>query len=174
MRARIPLPEIETLSPEQRTIYDSILKSRGNVAGPFLAWLQSPGLANPAEKLGAYCRYGTSLSRIEVELLILVTAAHHACEGEWRIHAPIAIEAGLAPGVVEAIRSGGPPDLADERLAALAAFAAALLKTNRVDDATFQAAADQVGLPTLVEAVGVVGYYGLVAHTLNAFEMGVD
>lgn len=171
VRARIPLPEVQTLSPEQRAIYDSILKSRGNVAGPFLAWLQAPALADPAEKLGVYCRYGTSLARTEVELLILLTAAHHRCEGEWRIHAPIAIEAGLPPGVVEAIRSSADLDLADERLAALAAFAAALLKSNRVDDGAFQAAVDQLGVAALVEAVGIVGYYGLVAHTLNAFEM---
>jgi hypothetical protein len=30
-----------------------------------------------------------------------------------------------------------------------------------------------LGHQTLVEAVGVIGYYALVAHTLNAFEMGI-
>lgn len=174
MRARLPLPEVESLSPAQRTIYDSILKSRGNVAGPFLAWLQAPALADPAEKLGAYCRYGTSLGRREVELLILITASHHRCEGEWRIHAPIALEAGLSADVVEAIRTGRAPELADERLAILASAAKALLETHRVDDATFDLAVARLGLPALVEAVGVIGYYGLVAHTLNAFEMDVD
>jgi 4-carboxymuconolactone decarboxylase len=47
------------------------------------------------------------------------------------------------------------------------------LQTNRVDDDGFAAAAVLFGLPVLVEVVGVLGYYALVAMTLNAFDMDV-
>ncbi|HEX7759363.1 MAG TPA: carboxymuconolactone decarboxylase family protein [Caulobacteraceae bacterium] len=173
MRARTALPRPDQLSAAQRAVYDSIFATRGNVEGPFLAWLHSPEMAGHAEKLGAFCRYGTGLGRREVEFLILVTAAHYRCNGEWRIHAPIALEAGVPAEAVEAIRAGRDPEFGDPALGALHAFAGALLRTNRVDDATFEAAAGRFGEAILVEVVGVVGYYGLVAMTLNAFDMDV-
>lgn len=69
MISRNPLVEHEQLSPAGRDIYASILRTRGNLDGPFLAWLHSPGLAAPAEKLGTFCRYNTSLAKIESALL---------------------------------------------------------------------------------------------------------
>ena len=62
MKSRLPLHDASQMTPEQRAIHDSIVSTRGNLEGPFLAWLHSPGLAAPAEQLGAFCRYGTSLS----------------------------------------------------------------------------------------------------------------
>ena len=174
MQARIPLPRPEDLSDEQRAVQQSILDSRGVLDGPFLAWLHSPGFATRAEKLGAFCRYGVKLERREIEFLILVVAAHFHCNGEWVIHAPIAIEAGIPEAVAEAIRTGGHPRIEDRRLATLHRFATVLLRFNRIDQATFAQASDLFDTPTLVEAVGLIGYYSLVAMTLNAFEMDAD
>jgi 4-carboxymuconolactone decarboxylase len=104
MRARTTLPRPEDLSDAQRVVYDSILATRGNIDGPFLAWLNSPVLAGHAEKLGAFCRYETRLDRDQVELLILLVAARFRCNGEWAIHAPIALDAGVPAAVIEATR----------------------------------------------------------------------
>jgi 4-carboxymuconolactone decarboxylase len=60
-----------------------------------LAWLYSSGLAAPAETLGAFCRYKSSLTKIESELFILLVAAQFRCAGEWQIHVSIASRAGL-------------------------------------------------------------------------------
>src|ERR1700676_4154780 len=102
MISRIPFVDPERLSVAGRDIYASILQTRGNVEGPFLVWLHSPGLAAPAEKLGAFCRYNTSLAKVESELLILTVAAHFRCTGEWQIHAAIALEAGLDSASLDA------------------------------------------------------------------------
>jgi 4-carboxymuconolactone decarboxylase len=48
MISRIPFVDPEQLSGAGRDIYASILETRGNVEGPFLVWLHSPGLAAPA------------------------------------------------------------------------------------------------------------------------------
>ena len=173
MRARTTLPRPEDLSDAQRAVYDSILATRGNIDGPFLVWLNSPVLAGHAEKLGAFCRYETSLDRDQVELLILLVAARFRCNGEWAIHAPIALDAGVPAAVIEAIRVGRAPQLDEPGLDVLYRFANVLLRTNRIDDDGFAAAAELFGLPVLVEVVGVLGYYALVAMTLNAFDMDV-
>jgi 4-carboxymuconolactone decarboxylase len=169
MISRIPLADPEQLSTAGRDIYASILKTRGNLDGPFLAWLHSPGLAAPAEKLGAFCRYNTSLAKVESELLILLVAAHFRCAGEWQIHATIAAEAGLDCASIDAILMGLTPTLPSSRLSTLHALSTELLRHNEISRTTFTQAREMFGDPALVEAVGVVGYYSFVTMTLNAF-----
>jgi len=171
MISRIPLVKREQLSPAGQDIYASILSTRGSLEGPFLAWLHSPGLAAPAEKLGAFCRYYTSLETVESELLILLVAAHFRCCGEWQIHATIALGAGLDSASIDAILSGLAPTLPSPRLSVLHALCTELLRHNGISQTTFAHARDMFGDQALVEIVGVIGYYGFVAMTLNAFEI---
>jgi 4-carboxymuconolactone decarboxylase len=50
-------------------------------------------------------------------------------------------------------------------------FTRELLMTNRVSEATFQSAADRFGLQGLVQLTALIGYYGMMACVLNAFEV---
>jgi 4-carboxymuconolactone decarboxylase len=171
MRARIPLPVPAEMSAEQRRIHDDVLRTRPNASGPFLAWLHSPGLAQPAQALGAFCRYQTSLDLQESELLILCVAAAYRCPGEQQIHEPIARAAGLSEQVVAAIRSEAVAELPTARLRMLAEIARELCTTKQLGPALFRRAEQLFGTAALVEIVGVIGYYAFVAYTLNAFEM---
>ena len=49
------------------------------------------------------------------------------------------------------------------------AFASELLTQGRVGDDTFALAVARFGYQTVVELVGVAGFYSMVALTLNAF-----
>lgn len=171
MKSRLHLPALEQMTPAQRAIHDDVLRTRGNVSGPFLAWMLSPGLADPAQRLGAFCRYGTSLSLQESELLILLVAAQYRCLGEQLIHEPIARSAGLSDEVLATIRAAGKPELESQRLALLADIAIELLATRHLTTALYARAVSMLGETTLVEVVGVIGYYAFVAYTLNAFDM---
>ena len=50
-------------------------------------------------------------------------------------------------------------------------FATELLTTRRVSDATFGRAKKELGETSVIDLVGIIGYYGLVSVTLNAFEI---
>ena len=153
-------------------MYDQILSGpRGIVEGPLRVWVNSPGLADKAQALGAFCRYGTSLPQRLSELAIITTGAHWRAGFEWAVHAPIALKAGLAPDVVEAIRTGREPSFTQEDERAVYAFSSELLRNRRVADATFRLAFDTLGQLGLVDLVGVLGYYGLISMTINAFEV---
>jgi 4-carboxymuconolactone decarboxylase len=52
-------------------------------------------------------------------------------------------------------------------------FAKELLDTQKVSDATYERAVAELGLTAVVELVGVLGYYGLVSMTINAFEVSL-
>lgn len=174
MKSRLQLPAPDQLDPAQAGIYHSIMATRGNVEGPFLAWLLAPGLAGPAQKVGAFCRYGTALELVESELLILLVAAAHNCIGEQQIHEPIARKAGLTESAVDCIRRNQAPILATPRQQMLYRLACALLQTHRIEASIYASAETLFGQTTLVEIVGVLGYYAMVAMTLNAFEMSKE
>jgi 4-carboxymuconolactone decarboxylase len=171
---RIPVLAPEKLTPEQKEVWDAIASGpRGVVQGPLNVWLNSPGLAQRAQDLGAFCRYGTSLPPRLSELAILVTGAHWRAGFEWWAHAPIAAKAGLDPAAIAAIKAGGTPsfDRADE--AAVYAFAHELLTTREVSKATYAKATLILGELGVVDLVGILGYYGLISMTIKAFEVPV-
>ena len=173
--SRVPDLDPEKLSREQAKAYDAIVAGpRGRVAGPLRVWLESPELADRAQALGAFCRFATSLPPRLSELAILVTGAHWQAAFEWHAHAPIGLEAGLDAGAIEAIRVGKRPDLTKSDEAAVYAFAKELLDTRKVSDVTYKRAVAEVGLAAVVELVGILGYYGLVSMTLNAFEVALS
>jgi 4-carboxymuconolactone decarboxylase len=169
---RVPDLVPEALDPEQRRVHDAIVAGpRGAVRGPLRVWLQSAQLADHAQALGAFCRFGTSLPPRLSELAILVTAQWWRASFEWQAHAPAAVEAGVDPAAVEAIRAGRTPELQREDEAALYAFARELTETRHVSDATYRRAAAALGVKALVELVGILGYYTLISMTINAFEV---
>lgn len=166
-----PLDE-SRMDDAQRQVLGEILSGpRGNLDGPFLAWIHSPELANHAQRLGAFCRYGTRLELRLTELAILFTAAWWQSQAEWQIHEPIARQAGIGEDIIEALRSGLEPGFAHADEALVYRLGKALYTTKRVDDALYADAVDAFGEPAVVELVGVFGYYALVAMTLNVFQV---
>ncbi len=170
--SRLPDLAPETMTEEQRRVYDAIVAGpRGRVEGPHRAWLHSPGLADPAQRLGAYIRFGSHLPPRLSELAILATAKHYEAEFEWYAHVRFAHEAGIPETVTEAIRTGEAPALEDPESRMVHRVAVALNRDRRLDDATFEEAKAVLGLPALVDLIATVGYYALVSLTLNAFEI---
>lgn len=171
---RPPLLEEAALTSDQKSAYDAIIAGpRGVVEGPLRIWLQSPGLAKTAQALGAYCRYGTSLPPRLSELAILVVGAHWQSGFEWHIHAPIALAAGVSPSAVNSIKDGETAVFSDEPARIVYEFATELLQHRAVSNAMYAQAVAILGVPGVVDLVGVLGYYTLISMTINAFHVPV-
>jgi 4-carboxymuconolactone decarboxylase len=172
--ARRPLTiDIAALDDRQRGVHDAILAGpRGIVEGPLRVWLLSPDLADRAQALGEFCRFGSSLPPALSELAILVTGRFWRAGFEWHVHAPIAERAGLDPAAIAAIRRGDIPDLQGAE-AAVYAFSRQLIETRAVDDAAYAAAVAALGRRGVVDLVGILGYYGLISMTITAFRVPV-
>ena len=168
------LPDLveENLTADQQGVVEAIRsgpRGSGGLTGPFGVWLRSPGLANPAQELGAHCRFGSSLARDVSEFAILLTAKRWRAQFEFWAHARIAREVGVPDVVIEAIRSGTPPALERADLALVHKLVGQYFETSRVSDATYAEAIAMFGEQGLVDLVGTIGYYGLVSATLNVF-----
>lgn len=175
MSQRLPEFQASEATDQQKHVLEKILSGpRGNLNGPFLGWIHSPELADHAQQLGAFCRYNTGLPLRLSELAILVTAARWKSQAEWYIHYPIAIDAGVSEDVAEAIRTGNPPKFSDPDEELIYAFATELYENKRVSDATYNKAKERFGHVVVVNLVGLLGYYALVAMTLNVFEMRAE
>ncbi|WGS52980.1 carboxymuconolactone decarboxylase family protein [Paraburkholderia sp. D15] len=172
MTDRLPPFDPTNATPEQKAVLDEILSGpRGNLNGPFLGWIHSPELAQQAQRLGAFCRYQTGLPLRLSELAILVTAARWQAQAEWYIHYPIALQAGVREADAEALRAGKRPEFADADDALIHDFASELYDSKRVSDATYAQAVERFGHTVVINLVGLLGYYALVAMTLNVFGM---
>ena len=174
------------LTPEQTIIRDEIVSTRPRtgLSGPFGPWLAVPSIARPAQALGKACRYDTSLSMYESELVILLTGARTHALAEFDIHVGEALNAGLSLELIRAIPRDDAfalealerdllPLLSTERHRAMARFTAELLLQYHVSDATYErtkAACDGKD-SVLVEITSIVGYYTYVAYTLNVFQI---
>jgi 4-carboxymuconolactone decarboxylase len=178
-------PESE-MTETQKEIRDAIVKSRPRtgLSGPFGPWLAVPDIAQPAQALGRACRYGTSLTFRESELVILITGAKTRCHAEFDIHVGEALKAGIPMTIINsiprdddftlvAVKENVLPLLENEREKAIVTFTSELVDSYSVSDDTYsdaKAALDGKD-SVLVEITSIAGYYTYVSYTLNAFRI---
>jgi 4-carboxymuconolactone decarboxylase len=166
---RIPLVDSEDLTPAQRQVYDTIVAGpRGTVVGPLRAALHSPELADRWQKLGEYLRYRTALTVRQSELAIIAVARHWNSDLEWSIHVEVALGAGLDPAVVDAIRHARSPVFTDPTEALIYEYTRQLLAHGQVADEVYADLYASFTEVQMVELTALVGYYTMVAMTLNA------
>lgn len=170
--ARIPLISQGNMTDEQRLVYDRIVAGkRGMLVGPLRAALHNPDLADRWQRLGECLRYETLFPPRLSELAILVTARRWDCALEWHIHSEIAQRAGLSTETITALRLERRPDFADADEAMIYDYSRAVQYTGRVDEACYRRIVERFGARGVVELTALLGYYAMVAMTLNAHEI---
>jgi 4-carboxymuconolactone decarboxylase len=160
------------LDARQREVFDEIASGpRGTVPWIFHLYLNSPDLASRVQRLGAFCRYGTSLPPRLSELAILIVARHWGADYEWSIHAVEARKAGVPDAVIAAIEADRHPDFDDPDAALVYDFATEFFRTRDVPDDVFARAVERFGRPTAVELAGILGYYSMLAIAIRIFRL---
>jgi 4-carboxymuconolactone decarboxylase len=169
---RLALPVLEDMKPDQRAVYaQTVAGRRGSVPANVMVWLRSPDLAARAQKLGELIRYDTSLEPRVSELAILVVARRWRAQYEWAVHAAEARKAGLPDEVAEAIRSGTTPVFQERSDRIVYEFTSAVLADGQVSDDLYRTTIAELGERAVVELVALIGYYTMVAFTLNVFDI---
>jgi len=141
------------------------------VRGPFAAWMHAPQFGQLAQALGAHARYKTALDPRLSEFAILCTARLWKAQYEWFAHAPIAAKAGVKAKTIEDLRKGRVPKSAAKDERAVYDFIHELYKKRRVGDRNYKRVRAFLSEAAMVELVGILGYYALVAMTLDVFAM---
>jgi 4-carboxymuconolactone decarboxylase len=169
--ARIKLFPTGDMNAEQRRVHDEIVGgARGKIVGPLRAALHNPELAERMSRLGELLRFRTGLAPRLSELAILVTARHWDSEFEWFQHEPIAAKAGLSRASIDALAQGRPPATPAADESTVHDYCAELLATHAVSDGNYRRALELLGERGVVELTALIGYYSMVALTLNAHQ----
>jgi 4-carboxymuconolactone decarboxylase len=173
---RLPAIPDQKLTPAQRALVDSIRSGpRGQatqIRGPFAVFLHSPQYGQRAQELGGYCRLKTKVPPRLSEFAILVTARLWRAQYEWFAHVPHAERAGVSAPTIKALRTGRVPKSLPKDERAVYDFIKELYRRKRVGDKTYARLQALLGDDGMVEFVGILGYYVLIAMSLNVFRMG--
>ena len=172
--SRLTPLRLDDLDDRQREIHNIISRVPEEfVRGPIRAFLLSPDLAETAQRFGLHVRYENLLGMRLVELATLVAARAWNCQFVWFTHDKRAIKAGVAPDVVEAIRNNATPAFTLQDEAIVYSFAHEMVRKFRVSPSVYDPAVKAFGEAGVAELIGLLGYFALLAMTINGFELGL-
>ena len=164
----------DELSTRQRRLSLRIAGRRGATRGPFLVWLHSPELCDRVEALGAYVRYDSSLELRIRELILLIAARYWDAQYSWNAHVEKAVDAGISRTSLDALARRRPPEFGRREEQVVYAFCTELLERHFVADGTFAEAHELFGDQGVVDIVGTLGNFSMLAMCLNAFEVDLQ
>ncbi|HEY8046151.1 MAG TPA: carboxymuconolactone decarboxylase family protein [Streptosporangiaceae bacterium] len=168
------LPALTAMSPRQQEISDRITSRRGGTRGPFLVWLRSPELCEKVEALGAYCRFESSLDLRLRELSLLIAARHWDAQYSWNAHVGKAADAGVSRESLQALAEHKDPGFTRRDEQAVYQLSTEILGAHFVSDATFTMALDELGEQGVVDLIGSLGNFSMLAMLLNTFQVDLQ
>jgi 4-carboxymuconolactone decarboxylase len=141
--------------------------AQADITGPFVPLLRSPEVLSRARAMGDYLRYKSSLPPRLSEFVILMTARQWTQNYEWSAHEPLARQAGLSPEVIKAIAEGRRPERMADDEDTLYTLWDELHRNQSVSDATYARAVATFGEAGVIDTLGIIGYYTMLAMVMN-------
>ena len=167
------LGEAEMTEEQKRMKTEMIAGPRGDLTLPFQCLIRSPEVATHIHRLGEEVRYRIRIPERLRELAILVTARSWTSQYEWFAHRKLALKAGLAEPVIDAIAKRERPAFTDDDERLVHDFALSVHERHAVDPPLYKEAVGRFGEAGVVELIALLGYYGIISMTLNVFEVEI-
>src|SRR5262244_1974149 len=163
----------ETLTAEQKTVFDRLTAGCGRILGLYKVWIHSPTVADGMEHIGTYLNKRGSLSPREVEIGILVIARHWDADYVRQAHIREGKRVGLSQATIDALVAGTDPKLTDSHELGVYEFANALANGAKLPDARFAEIEKVIGRNGIAEVLVLLGYYTSVALAMKIHEVPI-
>lgn len=163
---------LEEMSDDEKASRNLLLDGRGMVPGPYKILLQNRKLVEAIFPLAQHYHSGSSLSKGEIEIAVLLTtskwmSAYATGEHEW-----IAERfGGLPPDAVGALVAGLATTFDDPRQRVIYDLSRALLEPRIIPQSLYDRAIDLLGHTGLTDVIAIIGYFTTVAMTLRAYDV---
>ncbi|MBR0650094.1 hypothetical protein GXW78_10505 [Roseomonas terrae] len=159
-------------SPELAAAFDEFRRTRGIVSNVMKSFAHAPAGLRAIVELGGYCRYGTALTELQKEIVILLTG--RGIDYAWRHHAPLGRKAGLSDAQLEAIQAGRTPSGLPAAETTLADYVLAYGALKGVPQGVFDHLLQHFTPRQVTDVNIIAGYYLMVAASMIGMEVQPD
>ena len=165
---RMPPIPVDKLTDAQKKAAAQFVEGRGyELRGPWVPLLRSPDMLLAAKRMSDYLRFKSQIDDRLKEMMILIAAREWTQQYVWNSHYPAALKAGLKREVADAIAdSRRPAGMAEDEEIAYD-LAVEILRLKRVSDPAYDRAVAKFGEPGVIDLLGIVGYYNMLAIVMN-------
>jgi 4-carboxymuconolactone decarboxylase len=156
---------------EHHAVVDQVVGVFGGVRGPFSMLLHSPKLAERMLGLVTFFRDESIVEPALRSVAILAAVREREAAYVWAAQVGAARRNGLREEVIDLIRAKGDPAGLPAEEREIVTYTRQLMRTNRVDQAAFDALQKRRGAQWLVELTAAANYFALLSGVVNAFEV---
>ncbi len=168
-----PITGTADVVPEYHYVVDQVLEVFGSVRGPFSILLHSPKLAERLLKLVTFNREESVVPGNLRSLAILAAVREKEAAYVWAAQVNQARRAGVSEAVIDLLRAKGDPGGLPAEQRDIIVYTRQLVRTNRSDQAVFDALRERFGVQWLVELTAAANYFVFLSGMVNAFEVPV-
>ena len=166
-----PVTGKSDVAAEHHHVVDAVVEVFGNVRGPFSMLLHSPKLAERVLSLVKFVRDESVVEGRLRSLAILTAVREREAAYVWSAQVGAARRAGVREEAIDLIRAKGDPSALPVEEREIVAYTRQLMRTNRVDQAAFDALQKRYGAQWVLELTAAANYFALLSGVVNAFEV---
>ena len=166
-----PITSKSALPQEHQGVADAVLKVFGHIRGPFSMLLHSPQLAQQLLPIVTFVRSGSVVERDVRFAGILTAARENESRYVWAAQVEQARKNGVRESLIDLVRAQGDPAALPDEEREVVNYVRQLVRTHRVDQATFDALAKKRNAQWIVELTAVTSFFGFVSSICNALEV---
>jgi alkylhydroperoxidase family enzyme len=166
-----PITGKSDVPAQHHHVVDQVVGVFGNVRGPMSVLLHSPALAERVLSLVTFFRDQSVVEARLRSLAILTAVREREAAYVWAAQVGAARRAGVREDAIDLIRAQGDPKALSEEEREIVTYTRQLMRTNRVDQAAFDALQKRHGVQWLVELTAAANYFALLSGVVNAFEV---
>lgn len=183
---RLPTLPPQTLSPEQRPLYEDMksvigttfkgfkaIDENGALIGPWNPWLTFPQFGGPMWEFTKAMAVGAKLPKPVREVAIIVTGTHFHARYELYAHIRVGELVGLSNAKIATMVAGQKPADLTAAEAMSYDFTAALVSGGVIPNILCEQATEAFGKDGVAELIYLVGLYSAVSILLNGFDVPV-
>ena len=156
---------------EHHAVVDSVVSVFGGVRGPFSMLLHSPKLAERVLGLVTFFRDETVTEPNLRSVAILAAVRESEAAYVWSAQVGAARRNGVSEDVIDLLRAKADPGKLPLEEREIVTYVRQLMRTNRIDQAAFDALKKRHSVQWLVELTTAVNYFALLSGVVNAFEV---
>jgi 4-carboxymuconolactone decarboxylase len=152
-------------------VVDAVVKVFGGVRGPFSMLLHSPKLAERLLPLVTFFRDESTVEGRLRSVAILSAVREREAAYVWSAQTAQARRNGVSEATIDVLRAKGDPAGLPAEEREIVIYVRQLMRTNRADQAAFDALARRHGPQWMVEMTAAANYFAMLCGVVNAFEV---